>query len=333
MLFKRNFRTKIKPSNMIRPLLLSAFFFASFFVNTIFGQCTQSITNSNATVVVNSGVRLCINGSFSGTVLVRSGGTASILGNITSSGSISIDAGGFLDVCGNLAVTGSLINSGTIRKSPSTTITSYGSVILGTVNSSAANATLCSVLLPVELLFFDAKSNDENVVLTWQTASEINADYFEVWSSTDGVNYRVVTKLKAAGTSAQINSYSYIDANPSLGISYYKLVQFDFDGTKTEFDPISNIYSSSSSKMKVYPNPVLDGECFIQFQSEMTDEFSIQVFDDLGRLVLQDYALVQEGSNQVALHLNSLIADGVYFITITSGNQINTSRIVVNRKN
>jgi hypothetical protein len=110
-------------------------------------------------------------------------------------------------------------------------------------------------------------------------------------------------------------------------------VQFDFDGTKTEFDPISNIYSSSSSKMKVYPNPVLDGECFIQFQSEMTDEFSIQVFDDLGRLVLQDYALVQEGSNQVALHLNSLIADGVYFITITSGNQINTSRIVVNRKN
>lgn len=87
-----------------------------------------------------------------------------------------------------------------------------------------------SAPLPVELIYFNAFVETNKVKLTWETASESNNNYFEIQRSIDLRNWEVVNQLPGAGNSQQRLYYSVYDENPFLGTSYYRLVQFDFDG-------------------------------------------------------------------------------------------------------
>ena len=46
------------------------------------------------------------------------------------------------------------------------------------------------VSLPVELISFTATPTENNIALAWQTASEVNNNYFTLAKSTDGINYK-----------------------------------------------------------------------------------------------------------------------------------------------
>ena len=85
--------------------------------------------------------------------------------------------------------------------------------------------------LPVELLSFTARPlQNEFVKCEWQTASEINSDYFLVQRSIDAINFEIVGSVSAAGYSNSILEYEFDDHEPYDGVSYYRLQQFDRDG-------------------------------------------------------------------------------------------------------
>ncbi|NOS55365.1 MAG: hypothetical protein HOP37_03805 [Cyclobacteriaceae bacterium] len=67
---------------------------------------------------------------------------------------------------------------------------------------------------------------------TWTTASELNADFFEVQRSKEGVEYESIGKVKAFGTTTLTQRYSFADTNPFDGVSYYRLRQVDFGSPK-----------------------------------------------------------------------------------------------------
>ncbi|MEZ5022041.1 MAG: hypothetical protein R2728_02045 [Chitinophagales bacterium] len=47
-----------------------------------------------------------------------------------------------------------------------------------------------NILLPVELLSFNADTIGSTIMLTWVTLSEINTDYYEIQHSLDAVNWK-----------------------------------------------------------------------------------------------------------------------------------------------
>jgi hypothetical protein len=112
-------------------------------------------------------------------------------------------------------------------------------------------------VLPVELLSFDAKPVDDNVILNWSTASEINNNYFEVEKSNDGKKFKTFQFVSGAGNSTIQNDYSTVDESPSPGINYYRLKQVDFDGT-ISYSPIVAVEINSSNVFYVMPNPAID---------------------------------------------------------------------------
>jgi hypothetical protein len=113
-------------------------------------------------------------------------------------------------------------------------------------------------ILPVELISFTAKCNNNDVELVWTTASEINNDYFEVQKSDDGNLWYYVGTVKGAGNSSKINNYSFVDKE-NIANAYYRLRQVDFDG-KFEYSPaiFSNCNETKEINLIVYPNPVSD---------------------------------------------------------------------------
>jgi hypothetical protein len=106
---------------------------------------------------------------------------------------------------------------------------------------------LCDISLPVEWLDFTVKLNQNNMVdISWSTASEINNDYFTILRSGDGIDWEEVARYPGKGNSSQIHYYQLVDSSPLEGISYYKIIQTDFDGMIDE-SKIRSIYVTNSN--------------------------------------------------------------------------------------
>ncbi|MBX2978565.1 MAG: T9SS type A sorting domain-containing protein [Flavobacteriales bacterium] len=142
--------------------------------------------------------------------------------------------------------------------------------------------TLVSAL-PVELLHFEARSEDGSVALEWSTASEQNSAYFNVERSTDLTDWTTVATHAAAGTSQQLIHYDALDQEPLTGLSYYRLEQVDIDGSVAH-SPIRSLYHTgpTTSSLVLWPNPAQDR---ISIQVADNEGASIRVLNSLGQQV------------------------------------------------
>ena len=93
--------------------------------------------------------------------------------------------------------------------------------------------------LPVELLFFSGEVKEEINLIKWATASEYNSDYFLVEHSSDGNEWRQLSKVYAMGYSNIYTEYILWDCNVLPITNYYRLLQFDYDGQHELFGPIA----------------------------------------------------------------------------------------------
>lgn len=160
--------------------------------------------------------------------------------------------------------------------------------------------------LPVELLSFTARLfEDEQVLLQWQTASEINNHYFGVERSDAGVHWEILAYIPGDPNSLTLKSYQYIDSKPLDGRSYYRLQQKDLDG-EISYSPIVSIFNAKSEQCNVYPNPVKN---FLFFDEDCPGEQRlIYLYNNLGTLVFE--SLMEKGKR---LDLHAL-PPGLYFL-------------------
>jgi surface protein len=170
--------------------------------------------------------------------------------------------------------------------------------------------------LPVELLDFTAEIKNRTVDLTWQTASEHNNDFFTVERSSDGFNFELIAYVDGAGNSTSLLSYATQDANPFVGVSYYRLKQTDFDGA-FEYSDIRVIVKSDDSDLLVFPNPSNTG--LINFKSAV-DIGELSIYSSEGKLVFKETV-----GNNVLVKLSA----GVYHAHYEIGGVLKSKKIVV----
>ena len=169
--------------------------------------------------------------------------------------------------------------------------------------------------LPVELTNFKGENiENSSTLLTWETASEKNNDYFNIEHSDDANNWEIIGKVSGHGTSNQVNAYKFVDEKPFGGINYYRLNQVDFDATST-YTPIisvafSTVVNEEQDKITVYPNPTKN-IIWIASEKDLTKPLNIDIYNAFGEQVLSlDMA---EKTKQIDL---SNLQAGCYFIKI-----------------
>ncbi|MBP7398125.1 MAG: T9SS type A sorting domain-containing protein [Chitinophagales bacterium] len=183
----------------------------------------------------------------------------------------------------------------------------YGNGAVNFDTDVDANAILVDqdYVLPITLSEFVAEVSGNGIALHWQTATELNNDYFEIQHSDDGMQWNTLATIKGAGNSSKVLNYYFTDYNPALGINYYRLKQVDFNGEYTLSQIKSAVYNPNSNAI-LFPNPVGD---YLKLNSSVE---LIQIFNVSGKMVLQSSA--ETGKVDV-----SDLASGTYFIKIISG--------------
>lgn len=110
--------------------------------------------------------------------------------------------------------------------------------------------------LPVYYLSFDAENAGEDAVrVFWATSSEFNSDRFEVQRSHNGRDFFSIGTVLAANNSSSTRHYEWIDNTPLFGTSYYRLLQYDKDGTGRYTNYAIVERSTGQRTIFAYPNP------------------------------------------------------------------------------
>jgi hypothetical protein len=93
--------------------------------------------------------------------------------------------------------------------------------------------------LPIELVSFEGINKGVNNILFWSTATEHNSNYFNMQKSRDGETWQTISTINGAGNSTVLIDYSIVDYKVEPIINYYRLQQYDFDGTYEIYGPIA----------------------------------------------------------------------------------------------
>lgn len=177
-------------------------------------------------------------------------------------------------------------------------------------------------VLPVELMEFTGKHENEGNLLSWKTATEWNSSHFEIERSTNGIEFEFIGKVDAAGNSKQIQNYTFLDTKPYIGENVYRLKMVDIDGKYKYSKLISIIVSEGSSIRipeginKIYPNPT-NGRFFINFISEKETDLQLKIYSIVGQLVKEDTFNAQIGENITDVDASDF-PNGEYLIVINN---------------
>ena len=184
-----------------------------------------------------------------------------------------------------------------------------------------------STLLPIELVSFNAICDGKSVLVDWATATERNNDYFVIERSDDAINFSEIARVAGAGNSIEPIDYSYTDYGFHGGDNYYRLVQVDYDGSRT----VSEIIVATCEEPKVgepdvqaYPNP-FNGELTLVLDNFENRPARIEVYDMLGKLIMFEKVDAPQNSYETILNLYNL-PPAAYNI------RVSTTDFVINRQ-
>lgn len=184
------------------------------------------------------------------------------------------------------------------------------------------------ILLPVELLFLAGLARDQQVDLTWATATERNSSHFVVERSPDGFTFSPIGQVAAAGNSQYRLDYTFTDTDPFTGVNYYRLRMVDLDGATELSNVIAVAFTGQGGKVAVYPNPVHDRLNLLVHLPEAST-VTVRILDATGRMVQESHHAVERGDQRLGLDA-ALLAPGAYLVQLAgvAGNDLTVARFV-----
>ncbi|UKN03533.1 T9SS type A sorting domain-containing protein [Paracrocinitomix mangrovi] len=203
------------------------------------------------------------------------------------------------------------------NSNPCTSIAGSG----GGLNGEGVQENL-SGPLPIEIISFDAELVNDQVLLSWVTASEKDNDYFTIEHSLNGNQWNIITTVKGAGNSTQTINYSTIHSNPNLGLNYYRLRQTDFNGTYTLSD--TRTVNFEDDQTILYPNPAND---IVHVMKPNIGQYEISIYNTLGQKVS---ATIEAYQNLIQINTSEL-STGVYVLVLIKDEQQEQIKLEIER--
>jgi hypothetical protein len=190
---------------------------------------------------------------------------------------------------------------------------------------------LIDMIVPVELTSFTGNVNNlGQVVLNWETATEVNNQGFEIERRTESSEYRTVGFVEGYGTTIEPRSYIYTDVTAENGINYYRLKQVDFNGAY-EYSPEVEVDVNGPLTFNLeqnYPNP-FNPSTNIKYSVPESGNIRLSVYNIVG----EEVAVLAEGFSESGVFEvtfdASNLSSGVYLYKLQSANSVQTKKMML----
>jgi photosystem II stability/assembly factor-like uncharacterized protein len=225
--------------------------------------------------------------------------------------------------------------------------TSWSSQTSGTTNSLYAvsftdantgiavgeNGTILSTTngaLPVELTLFNGQRSGNNILLNWETATEVNNYGFEIERKTNNTSWRKIGFISGHGNSNSPKEYNFVDSDILNDKVLYRLKQIDFDG-KYEYSKeiVFNIEAPKVfSLSQNFPNP-FNPSTKIKYSISTTCFVKLKIYDVLGRELLAMVNAQQNPGSYEYIFNGSKYSSGIYFYELQAGDYLERKKLTL----
>ena len=182
-------------------------------------------------------------------------------------------------------------------------------------------------VLPLELVSFSGKEENDQIKLNWQTLQERDVSHFIVEKSSDIPDkFKTIGEVKARGNSDTPQYYSLSDATPSV-LNYYRLKMVDNTGT-FKYSKTLAFKKSNQSKdiIAFYPNPAND-VLNVLLNTNNYNTATVSLMDITGRILLTQS---KTGVNNQSFIFNTQgFNSGIYIAVVVIDGYKSTHKVVI----
>lgn len=210
--------------------------------------------------------------------------------------------------------------------------TSFNALYNGGEGDGFAKAEFSGTLivLPLELISFDAAAKENYVLVKWVTASEQDNDFFTVERSQNGMLFNNLVVVPSQGNSNTIQTYTINDNNPLKGRSYYRLKFTDVEGRSEYSDIRSVLFENNNAKdFLLFPNPNEGNTVFVQLDGIAQNEnIAISLADVQGKIIYKSQNPTLTG-NRIKINLPRQLAKGSYIVQVIRNGETSSKVLMV----
>ena len=170
--------------------------------------------------------------------------------------------------------------------------------------------------LAVTITSVTAKQQGNNIAVAWKVDNQSNMKQYEIEKSVDGNNFSTVATIDA--NSSSTTSYSWIDANPAEGYNYYRIQTVDMNG-QTSYTQIVKVQTGGTINrdITVFPNPITNNTINLQLTNQPEGIYRVRVINQLGKPVLAQQIIHNEGSSSESIQLDGSLSHGLYQVEVS----------------
>ncbi|MBR9920962.1 MAG: T9SS type A sorting domain-containing protein [Bacteroidetes bacterium] len=222
----------------------------------------------------------------------------------------------------------------TVDEVSTLTVTNIGSNHQGSAfycvveNDCGDFQTPVCVTLPVELIYFSGKLDNQAVELSWATATETNSDKFIIERSYDGREFKAIGELAAAGESFTELEYKYLDSEALSNVDqiYYRLNQIDIDGTAS-LSHLVTVRPDAEETFQIESVFSADQEISLQYYAPQGGKFTATIYNLSGQALETIDFEAFEGFNRKDFS-NIDLPGGFYLLHLTDGFKTDVRKFV-----
>lgn len=174
--------------------------------------------------------------------------------------------------------------------------------------------------LPIKVISFTARKNDKEVILNWQTATEINNKGFEIERSGDGTSWTKIGFINGSINSSIEKNYQFTDFNPVAGNNFYRLRQLDIDN-KASYSLVVSVNIVKSGFYSISNNPG-NGQYRLHIET-VPERVDFSIIDPRGRQIMSKN---NNGPGDQLIDISNF-PPGIYLLRILKGTDLFIERL------
>ncbi len=186
-------------------------------------------------------------------------------------------------------------------------------------NFGAPKKITVTNVIPVELVSFNYHSYNNDILLSWETASETNNYGFYIETAESGKNEWITQGfVRGFGTTTLHQHYRFVLPAPVTGLKV-RLKQIDFNGAFVYSAPltIDNVFPEGVTLFTNFPNP-FNPATNISFELSDKADISLKVYNVSGTELINLLSGIKEPGKTLISFSPEGLSSGIYYAHLSA---------------
>ncbi|MFM6926664.1 MAG: T9SS type A sorting domain-containing protein [Ferruginibacter sp.] len=231
----------------------------------------------------------------------------------------------FLGTRSLLSVTAPTVVRFTVTDDPASAATDRFKIVFG----QFGNPTGVDVITIKAAQAAGSGAQSTGVQVDWSSKTETDMSSYEVERQAYGTAFVKMNSTAAAGNSAATVNYSWLDANPVMGTSFYRIRGTDKAGNTRYSETVRVLYGKGEPAMVVYPNPLPGSSFTVDLYNLPKGTYLLSLYNNMGQLLYSEQ--LQHDGSQASRSINpgTGMGKGTYQLQLSGSNGFKTTQKIV----